>query len=121
VTTELIVSTKFLRSQPDLVKQWLRADVELTEWINAHVPEAKQKLNAQIQKETGKALAPAVLDDSFARLQVTYDPLRGALLRAAKSAFDGGFLGRQMPDLSNIFDLTLLNQVLSEEGKKPVQ
>lgn len=121
VTTELIVSNKFLQSRPDLVKQWLRAHVALTEWIRSHVPEAKQKLNQQIQKETGKALSPAVLDDSFARLQVTYDPLRAALLRAAQLAFDGGFLGRQMPDLSKIFDFTLLNQVLREEGKQPVQ
>jgi len=34
LTTELIVSTKFLQSHPDLVKRWLKAHVELTEWIN---------------------------------------------------------------------------------------
>ena len=89
--------------------------------MNGHVSEAKQILNQQIQKETGKALASAVLDDSFGRLQVTHDPLRGALLRAAQLAFDAGFLGRQMPDLSRIYDLTLLNQVLTEEGKKSIQ
>ena len=121
LTTELVVSTKFLQSHPDLVKKWLQAHVELTDWINGHVPDAKQILNQQIQKETGKALASTVLDDSFSRLQVTYDPLRGPLLRAAQSAFDAGFLGRQMPDLSRIYDLTLLNQVLTEEGKKSIQ
>jgi NitT/TauT family transport system substrate-binding protein len=121
LTTELVVSTKFLQSHPDLVKKWLRAHVDLTAWINGHVPEAKQILNQQIQKETGKALAAGVLDDSFSRLQVTYDPLRGPLMRAAQSAFDAGFLGRQMPDLSRLYDLTALNQVLAEEGKKAVQ
>ena len=121
LTTELIVSTKFLQSHPDLVKKWLQAHVELTDWINGHVPEAKQILNQQIQKETGKAVAQPVLDDSFSRLQVTYDPLRGSLLRAAQLAFDAGFLGRQMPDLSRIYDLTLLNQVLSAKGKKAIQ
>ena len=121
LTTELIVSTKFLQAHPDLVKKWLQAHVELTDWINGHVPEAKQILNQQIQKETGKALAAPVLDDSFSHLQVTYDPLRQQLLRAAQLAFDAGFLGRQMPDLSRIYDLTLLNQVLSSEGKKTVQ
>jgi NitT/TauT family transport system substrate-binding protein len=110
-----------LQSHPDLVKKWLRAHVDLTAWINGHVPEAKQILNQQIQKETGKALAAGVLDDSFSRLQVTYDPLRGPLMRAAQSAFDAGFLGRQMPDLSRLYDLTALNQVLAEEGKKAVQ
>ena len=121
LTTELVVSTKFLQSHPDLVKKWLRAHVELTDWINGHGTEAKQILNQQIQKETGKALAQPVLDDSFGRMQVTYDPLRQELLRAAQLAFAAGFLGRQMPELSHIYDLTLLNQVLSAEGKKPIQ
>jgi NitT/TauT family transport system substrate-binding protein len=121
LTTALVVSTKFLNEHPDLVKKWLRAHVELTGWINGHVPEAKQLLNQQIQKETGKPLSADVLNDAFSRMQVTYDPLRGPLLRAAQSAFDAGFLGRQMPDLSRIYDLTLLNQVLTEEGKKAIQ
>lgn len=121
LTTELIVSTKFLQSHPDLVKKWLEAHIELTDWINSHVPEAKQILNQQIQTETGKALASAVLDESFNHLQVTYDPLHGSLLRAAQLTFDSGFLGRQMPDLSRIYDLTLLNQVLAERGKKAIQ
>jgi NitT/TauT family transport system substrate-binding protein len=121
LTTELVVSTKFLAAHPDVVKKWLQAHVELTDSINANIPKAKQTLNLQIQKETGKALASAVLDDSFGRLQVTYDPLRGPLLRSAQMAFDAGFLGRQMPDLSRIYDLTLLNRVLTEKGKKPVQ
>jgi len=121
LTTGLVVSAKFLTEHPDLVKKWLRAHVELTGWINGHIPEAKQLLNQQIQKETGKPLSPDVLNDSFSRMQVTYDPLRGPLVRAAQSAFDAGFLGRQMPDLSRIYDLTLLDQVLTEEGKKPIQ
>ena len=121
VCANLIVSTKFLKEHPDVVKNWLRAHVELTDWINAHIPEAKKTLNEQIQKETGKALADAVLDEAFGRLQVTYDPLRASLLTSAKSAFDAGFLGRQMPDLSGLYDLSLLNQVLAEKGKKAVQ
>lgn len=121
LTTELIVSTKFLQSHPALVKKWLKAHVDLTGWINAHSSEARQILNKQIQTETGKPLAPAILDDSYAHFQVTYDPLRGPLLRAAQLAFDAGFLGRQMPDLSHMYDLTLLNQVLTEEGKKVIQ
>jgi NitT/TauT family transport system substrate-binding protein len=121
VCANLIVSTKFLKQRPDLIRNWLRAHVELTDWINAHQSEAKRILNAQIQRETGKALPDAVLDEAFGRLQITYDPLRNSLLISAKSAFDAGFLGRQMPDLSQLFDLSLLNQVLSEKGKKAIQ
>jgi NitT/TauT family transport system substrate-binding protein len=121
ITAHLIVRTQFLKEHPDLVKNWIRAHVELTEWINAHLPEAKKLLNQQIAKETGKALPDAVLDEAFGRLTATYDPLRGTLMNAAKSAFDAGFLGREMPDLSSLYDLTLLNQVLAEKGKKAVQ
>jgi len=120
VITNLIVSAKFLREHPDLVKKWVAAHVELTDWINGHLPEAKKTLNEQIQKETGKALQPAILDEAFGRLQVTYDPLKSTLLTSAKSAFDAGFLGKQMPDLSAIYDLTILNQVLKEKGRKPI-
>jgi NitT/TauT family transport system substrate-binding protein len=120
VCANLIVSTKFLKDHPDLVKNWLRAHVELTEWINRHLPAAKKILNQQIQKETGKALPDAVLDEAFGRVQITYDPLRNSLLSAAKSAYEAGFLGRQMPDLSGLYDLSLLNQILSEKGKKAI-
>jgi NitT/TauT family transport system substrate-binding protein len=121
VTAHLIVSTKFLREHPDLVKTWIRAHVELTDWINGHLAEAKKIVNQQIQKETTKALSAGVLDDAFGRLQVTYDPLRNSLLTSARSAYDAGFLGRHMPDLSGMYDLSLLNQVLAEKGKKAIQ
>lgn len=120
VTANLIVSTKFLQAHSDLVKSWLRAHVELTDWIQQHPAQAKQLLNQQIQRETGKALSAEVLDDAYGRMQPTYDPLRASLLSAAKSAFDAGFLGRQMPDLSHLYALSLLNQVLAEKGKNPI-
>jgi sulfonate transport system substrate-binding protein len=121
VTAHIIVSTKFLHEHPDIVKNFIRAHVELTEWISGHLPEAKKMLNDQIHKETGKPLSPALLDDAFGRLQVTYDPLRSSLLNSAHSAFEAGFLGKTMPDLSNLYDLSLLNQVLAEKKLKAVQ
>jgi NitT/TauT family transport system substrate-binding protein len=121
ITAHLIVRTQFLKEHPELVKNWIRAHVELTDWINGHLPDAKKLLNQQIQKETGKALPDAVLEESFGRLQATYDPLRASLMMAAKSAFEAGFLGRTMPDLSSLYDLSLLNEVLKEKGKKAIQ
>lgn len=117
----LVVNTKFLKTHRDLVKNWIRAEVDLTDWINAHPAEAKKLLNTQILRETGKALPPIVLDEAFSRMQVTYDPLHTALNTAAEQAFADGFLGRTMPDLSRLYDLTLLNEVLAEKKRKAVQ
>lgn len=116
----LVVSNRFLEAHPDLVKSWIRAHVELTDWINAHSAEARRLLNAQIQRETGKALPSAVLDEAFSRIEVTYDPLHSALNTAAQQAFADGFLGRTMPDLSRLYDLKLLNQVLVEKKRKAI-
>ncbi len=121
VTAHVIVSTKFLREHRPLVKKWLKAHVELTEWIRNHLPQAKQILNEQLRKETGKALPQPVLDDAFSRLQVTYDPVRQSLFTSAKWAFDAGLLGRQPPELAGIYDLSVLNEVLRERGAKPIQ
>lgn len=120
ITCHLIVATKFLHDNPVLIRNWIRAHVELTDWINGHVPEAERIVNEQIRKETGKALSPAVLHEAFERLQVTYDPLPSSLIIAARAAFDAGFMGKQMPDLRGMYDLTILNEVLAEKGKKPI-
>ena len=41
VTTNVIASVPFLRAHPEMVKRFLRAHVELTEWIVQHPGEAK--------------------------------------------------------------------------------
>lgn len=121
VITNLIIQPKYLKDHPDVVKNFLRAHVELTDWIDKNQARAKQILNQQLQKETGKPLAPEVLDDAFSRMQVTYDPIRSSLLKSTQQAFAEGFLGRTPPDLSGLYDLTLLNEVLREKKARPVQ
>jgi NitT/TauT family transport system substrate-binding protein len=104
-----------------VVKNFLRAHVELTEWINKNPAQAKQIMNQQLQKESGKPLAPEVLEDAFSRMAVTCDPIRSSMLASTRQAFDEGFLGRTQPDLSGLYDLTLLNEVLKEKKARPVQ
>ena len=120
VSADVIASTKFLREHSDLVKKFLRAHVEVTDWINQHPAEAKQLLNQQLQKETRKALSAEVLNDAVSRMRVTYDPLRASLLISTQRAFDEGFLGRKQPDLSGLYDLTILNAVLAERKASPI-
>jgi NitT/TauT family transport system substrate-binding protein len=121
VITDLIANPKFLKQHPDIVKNFVRAHVELTEWIDKNPAQAKQIMNQQLQKETGKSLPPEVLEDAFSRMQATYDPIKSSLSKSTQQAFEEGFLGRTQPDLSGLYDLTLLNEVLREKKASPVQ
>ena len=120
VTTHIIVSKKFLDQHPDLVKTWLETNIDITNWINENPEEAKVVINEEIKRETGKALPQAVLDAGFPRIEFTYDPIASSLYKVAQDAFDIGFLGRKKPDLTNIYDLTILNEVLKEKGLKEI-
>ncbi len=120
VTTNLIVSSKFLKENPDVVKTWLRTHIELTDWINKNPEEAKKILNEEIKRETGEQIPENILNASLKRIEFTYDPLSGSLFKSAEDAYKQGFLGSSMPDLSNIYDISLLNEVLKEKGLKTI-
>jgi NitT/TauT family transport system substrate-binding protein len=117
----VVVSKKFLDQHPDVVKRWLATHVDLTNWIIKNKADAKHQINAEIAKETGKALADPVLDDAFSRLDVTVDPIRSSVQLSAQHAADLGLFGGKKPDVNGLFDLTLLNQVLQEKHLKVVQ
>src|ERR1039457_1196113 len=115
VTTHLVSSVKFLRDRPDLLKKWIAAHVELTRWINEHPDEAKRILNEEIKAETTKAIPQATLDSAWKRLEITYDPVSASLLKSAEDAYRIGFV-KEKPDLSHIYELKLLKDVLREKG-----
>jgi len=115
VTTHLVSSVKFLKDRPDLLKKWIAAHVELTKWINEHPDEAKRILNEEIKAETTKAIPQATLDSAWKRLEITYDPVSASLLKSAEDAYRIGFV-KEKPDLSRIYDLRLLNDVLRDKG-----
>lgn len=121
VTTNIIVSKKFLDAHPNVVRKFLAAHVQLTDWIKQNPAEAKAIINAEIKRITTAALSGDVLDTAWSRLDVTYDPISSSLFTAADNAFALGFLGKTKPDLNGIYDLTLLNQVLAEQGKQVVK
>ena len=120
-STLVIVRRKFLDQHPALIKRWLDIHIDITNEINANKTDAKRQINFEIARETGKALPDAVIDDAFSRLEFTVDPVRSSVQTSAKRAADLGLLGGKPPDLSGLFDLTLLNQVLKEKQLKVIQ
>ena len=115
-TSLIVVRTEYLQAHPDIIKKLLEAHVDETNWINNNKDDAIVAFNDQLEKLTGKKLPSDELKEAFSRMELTYDPVKDSLYKSADDAYNLGFLGNQKPDLSNIFDLRILNQVLEEKN-----
>jgi NitT/TauT family transport system substrate-binding protein len=122
VTANIAARTDYLQQNPDVIKKLLAANVNETLWINNHTDAAIKAFNTEFQKLTGKTLKENELRQAWSRIQFTYDPLKLSLFKEANNSYDIGFLakGKPRPDLSGIYDLTILNKVLKEKGLQPI-
>ena len=118
VITNIIVSQKFLKEHPDVVEAVLRGSVNTNTWIKANPDKAKASANAAIKEAAGNALDPAILDPAWQDIDFLDDPLAGTLQSEADHAVTAGLLKK--PDLTGIYDLTLLNKVLKAAGQSAV-
>ncbi|CAB4775786.1 unannotated protein [freshwater metagenome] len=118
VTTQLVVSTKFLNAYPDVVKRLIEGHVAANDFVNANPTDAQAAANAQIKAITGKTIAPAIIVAAWKNLTFTNDPIVGSLLKTAEEAEALGFI--KSSDLTGIYDLSILNSVLSAAGKPTV-
>jgi hypothetical protein len=55
--------------------------------------------------------------------KIAYDPIKESLFKSANDAYDLSFLakGEVRPNLESIYDLTLLDQILSEKGLSTIE
>jgi NitT/TauT family transport system substrate-binding protein len=115
VTVNLIARTDFLQKNPDLVKKLLEAHVEETIWINNNPEEARKQFNQQMAKLTGNMIPESQLQTGMSRMEITWDPIKSSLFANGEDQYKIGFF-KENPDISQIYDLTILNQVLREKG-----
>jgi NitT/TauT family transport system substrate-binding protein len=122
VTGNIIVRTDYLEQNPDVIKKLLEAHVDETLKINNDTKAAVTEFNTQLKKITGQEINPAVLDESYSHLEITYDPLKLTLFKSANDAYDLGFIekGKDRPNLSGIYDTIILDEVLTEKGLQPI-
>lgn len=118
VTTHLIVRTEFLEQYPGTVKKLLEAQVTTNEWIAANPEEAATVANTAIGELTGKQLGDDVLARAWPNLRITNDPVASSLQLSADHAASAGVSDEV--ELDGIYDLTLLNEVLTERGQSAV-
>ena len=115
VTAHIIAKPDYLQNNPDVIKKLLEAHINVTNWINSDKTAAIEAFNVELQKLTQKTIEEDVLNASLSRIDFTYDPIRLSLFQDASDAYNLGFLPEN-PDVSGIYDLTILDQVLQERG-----
>ncbi|MDW0256566.1 MAG: sulfate ABC transporter substrate-binding protein, partial [Nitrososphaeraceae archaeon] len=100
---------------PDIIKRLLQAHIDKTVWINENKEQAITTFNVALKKITGQTIPEDEIRDALMRLELTYDPIKESLFKMADNAYELGYLGNggSKMDLSNIFDLTILNDILS--------
>jgi NitT/TauT family transport system substrate-binding protein len=119
VTTHLIVRTEFLKAHRDAVRGLIEGLIAATDYLNSKPEDSRHVVNGSLEKITGKKLAPNVIDTAWSNLLFTTDPIASSLAASAQNATGLGLL--EKVNLDGIYDVTLLNQLLSAEGKPEVK
>ena len=118
VTTHLIVRTDYLEDHPQVIRNLLAGLVQSVDLANDDLVGSQKVANDQIEAVTGKRVNDAVLSASWDNLEFTVDPIASSLQTVADNATKVGLLDET--DLTGIYDLTLLNEVLESEGREAV-
>lgn len=118
VTTHLIVSQKFLEEHPKVVEAVVRGSVETNAWIKENPDQARDRVNAGLERHSGKALPDSVIEPAFKAIEVTDDPLATTLDEQAKNALTSGLL--EKAEIQGIYDLSILNKVLRADGRPTI-
>ncbi|QRN79542.1 MAG: ABC transporter substrate-binding protein [Nocardiopsis sp. BM-2018] len=118
VTTNLIVSARFLEEQPEAVRALLEAHVASVDWINDNPERARETATRHLAELTGSELNPEVAEAALDNLTFTADPVAASLRSGAEHAEAVGLL--EPVDLNGIYALDPLNDVLAEAGHGPV-
>jgi len=103
ITTVLVGRSDFLKEQRDLVRKFVAAHRELTDWIKGHSAQTQQMALEELEAEMHAKMPPELVKSSWERIVLTSDTSLDALKRFITSAQSVGFL-RNSPDLSRLVE-----------------
>jgi NitT/TauT family transport system substrate-binding protein len=103
ITTVLVSRTDFLSSQRTLVKNFVAAHRELTEWIKTHPDDAQRMAREELDAELRAKFSPELVASAWKRVVLTSDVSLDALKTFVSSARSVGFL-RDAPDISRLVE-----------------
>jgi NitT/TauT family transport system substrate-binding protein len=118
VTTQLIVTTSFLKAHPDVVQKLVDGQVAANDYIHTNVADSQQLVSTAIQKITGKALDGNLVIASFKNIEFTNDPIASSL--AKDNEIQGQFRFPNAKSLKGLYDLSFLNRALQAAGEPTV-
>jgi NitT/TauT family transport system substrate-binding protein len=118
VTTHVIVRTEFLADHPDVVKGLLEGHVAAVASLAGDPEAGATAVSEQIEEATTQPVDVDLVTTTFGNLTFTEDPIASSLLGSAEDAEELGLL--ESVDLDGIYDLKLLNEILTEQGKPEV-
>ena len=119
VTTHLMVATRFLEANPEVVKRILLATIQAVDAVNDDPATAQATANAEIEKFTTKAIGEDLLKTAWGNLTFTVDPIASSLQKSAEDAQALELL-EDPGDLRGLYDLTLLNEILRALDREAV-
>lgn len=111
-TTVIVVATDYLARNPEAVRGLLQGHEAITEWIRAHPGEARERLQAELAVLQGRPLPDTIMTEAMSRIDFVTDPMVDSVLEQAQRAWRMGYLGAREPDLSDLFDLRLWQEVV---------
>jgi len=118
VTTLLVVTQSFLKAHPAVVSDLLKGQIEANDYIAKDPAAAQTAANAELTALVGKGIKASTLPAAFKEITFTDDPDASSLTTDAQQAKAVGLL--TSTNLSGIFDLGPLNQLLQAAGKPQV-
>ena len=113
VTTVLLVNSTYMEANPDVVADLVRANVEAIELFQEDPETAKAAAQAGLVKAGAPSLDQAVVDTAWDNLTFTWDPVAPSLIQGAANAHAVGYLETEPINMSNLFRLDQLNDVLT--------
>ncbi|MDQ1480413.1 MAG: sulfonate transport system substrate-binding protein [Actinomycetota bacterium] len=118
VTTNLMVTTKFLADHPDIVTNLVKALAGSIDLINKQPAQAEQLVSKRIGSDSGKELSVDLVKESFKSITFTLDPIVSSLHKDAEAAKSLGFI--DSTDLSKIYSLDILNNLLTSRNEATI-
>jgi NitT/TauT family transport system substrate-binding protein len=116
VTTQLIVTSDFLKAHADTVQKLVNGQVAANDYIKTNTADAESLVSQGIKNITGKPISGDLVIASFKNIEFTNDPIASSLVKDNSTQKQFGFPAAS--SLKGLYDLTFLNKALTT-AKQP--